>query len=180
MRRPLRPILLATLLTLASVSTTLAARPFHDQAKIDETFPENLCGIDVMTHVELNLNIHEFADGHFVDNSLIRITWTNAEGVWLSNFAAGPASFTETLDGDILTVNEVHRGIHERLRSADGTSAAFDRGQIAFVTVIDLNDLEDENDDVTLSFDTVFQAGPHPEADSEFALFCEVVTEVLG
>jgi hypothetical protein len=180
MRRFLAPLLLATLLTLATVSTALAARPFHDKATIDDTFPENLCGIDVTTHLELNVNFLDFGDGHFVDLSQVRITWTNADGAWLSNFAAGQTNVTETLDGDILTINEVHRGVHEFLRSADGISAGFDRGQIAFVIVIDLNDLENEEDDVLLSFDTVFQAGPHPEADADFALFCEVVTEVLG
>jgi hypothetical protein len=180
MRLTLRPLLLATLLTLASVSTTLAARPFHDKAMIDETFSEILCGIEVTTHLEINANSHEFADGHFVDNSQFRLTWTNADGDWLSNDGAGQTNITESLDGDILTITEVHRGVHERLRSADGISAAFDRGQIAFVIVIDLNDLENEDDDVELSFDIVKQAGPHPEADADFALFCEVVTEVLG
>jgi len=46
--------------------------------------------------------------------------------------------------------------------------------------VIDLNDLEDEEDDVFVSSEILFQAGPHPEADSDFALFCEVVHDVLG
>lgn len=181
MRRSLRPLLLATLLTMASVSTALAARPFHDKAKfVETTTGDNLCGIVVTTHIELNVNFLDFGDGHFVDVSQVRITWTNAEGDWLSNFAAGQANFTETLDGDILSITEVHRGVHEFLRSADGISAAFDRGQIAFVIVIDLNDLENEDDDVELSFDIVKQAGPHPEADADFALFCEVVAEVLG
>lgn len=180
MRRSLRPLLLATALTLASVSTAFAARPFHEKATIDETFPENLCGIDVTTHLEININFLGFGDGHFVDLSQYRITWTNADGDWLSNFAAGQTNVTETLDGDILTITEVHRGVHEFLRSADGITAAFDRGQITFVIVIDLNDLENPDDDVFLSFETVFQAGPHPEADADFALFCEVVIDVLG
>jgi hypothetical protein len=180
MRRPMLPLLLATLLTLATVSSALAARPFHDKARVDETSTENLCGIDVTQHLELNVNFLDFGDGHFVDASQLRITWTNAEGDWLSNFAAGQTNITESLDGDILTINEVHRGVHEFLRSADGISAAFDRGQIAFLFVIDLNDLENEEDDVLLSSETLFQAGPHPEADADFALFCEVVTEVLG
>ena len=181
MRRPLLPLLLATMLILATVSSAFAARPFHDKFKIDETITgDSLCGIGVTTHLEINANSLAFADGHFVDMSLIRITWTNADGDWLTNFAAGQVNITESLDGDILTITEVHRGVHERLRSADGTTTAFDRGQITFVIVIDLNDLENPEDDVELSFDIVKQAGPHPEADADFNLFCEVVTEVLG
>jgi hypothetical protein len=179
MRRPLLPLVLATLLTLASATVALAARPFHDKFTIDETVNENVCGIDVTTHIEVKVNGLGF-DDHFVDLSQFRITWTNADGDWLTNFGAGQTSITETLDGDILTINEVHRGVHEMLRSADGITAAFDRGQIAFVIVLDLNDLENPDDDVELSFDVVKQAGPHPEADADFELFCEVFTQVLG
>jgi hypothetical protein len=45
---------------------------------------------------------------------------------------------------------------------------------------IDLNDLENEEDDELLGFEVVSVAGPHPEIDSDFELFCEVVNDVLG
>jgi hypothetical protein len=66
------------------------------------------------------------------------------------------------------------------VRSSDGLTPAFDRGRAVIREVIDLNDLEDEQDDVFLSSEILFQAGPHPEADSGFELFCEVVVDVLG
>ena len=180
MRRSSVALALGLLLALASVTTALAAPPTHEKVKIDETFSEELCGIEVTTHLEINGNALFFPDGHLLDLSLVRITWTNDDGDWLTNFIAGPFSVTETLDGDILTVTATNIGVHELLRSADGISAAFDRGRIIFVTVIDLNDLENPDDDVELSFETAFQAGPHPEADADFALFCEVVTDALG
>ncbi len=57
---------------------------------------------------------------------------------------------------------------------------AFDRGTVTFVSTIDLNDPENEEDDVFLGFEVVQLAGPHPEVDADFELFCEVVVEVLG
>lgn len=179
MRRVLPSILLAALLTLASITAALAARPGHDRFTIDETFDEELCGIDVTTRIQITGNVLFFED-HLVDLSLVRVTWTNADGDWLQNFIAGPVVVTEQLDGDILTVTIANHGVHERLRSSDGLTEAFDRGQIVFRDVIDLNDLADEEDDVFLSSEILFQAGPHPEADSGFELLCETVIDVLG
>jgi hypothetical protein len=167
------------MLLLLTAQLALGARPVHERFTVDEVFTEELCGIEVTTHVVIKGNFLGF-DDRSVDISRVDITWTNAEGDWLQNFIAGPVWFEERLDGDILTLVDRHAGVHERLRSSAGITAAFDRGLIEFRTVIDLNDLEDEEDDVFLSSETVIQAGPHPEADSDFALFCEVVEDVLG
>jgi len=179
MRRLLVPLLLASLVTIALAAPTAAARPFHDKFKVDETFEENLCGVDVTTHLEINGNFLGF-DDRGVDLSMVKLTWTNADGDWLMNHVAGSSTFMEELNGDILTFTEVHRGVHERLRSSDGLTEAFDRGQISFRSVIDLNDLENPDDDVEISFETLFVAGPHPEADADFTLFCDVALDVLG
>jgi len=179
MRRALAPLALASILMLLSAQLAFAAAPVHDKFVIDDTFSEDLCGIDVTTHVEVRGNVLSFED-HLVDVSRATVTWTNAGGAWLQNFGAGPVMFSEQLDGDILTIIEGHAGVHERLRSSEGLTPAFDRGRIVFRTVIDLNDLETDEDDVLVSFDVLFVAGPHPEADSDFELFCEVVEDVLG
>jgi hypothetical protein len=180
MRRILTPLALATIMAL-SAQLALGAAPVHDKFVVDETFPDNVCGIDVTTHLEIKGNVLIFSDGaRVIDASRIVITWTNAAGVWLENFVRGPGHITEELNGDILTVTVRATGIQERLRSAEGISAAFDRGQITIEQVIDLNDLENPDDDVFLSFTILSQHGPHPEADSDFTLFCEVVTEILG
>ena len=179
MRRVSGPVLIAALMLLLSVQVALAAKPIHEKFVVDETIAENLCGIEVMTHIEIKGNVLIFSN-HVVDVSLIRITFTNSDGDWLENFIAGPVFIEEQLDGDILTVTSRNVGVHERLRSSEGLTAAFDRGQITFRDVIDLNDLDNPDDDVFVSSEILFQAGPHPEADSGFALFCEVVLEVLG
>jgi hypothetical protein len=179
MRRVFRPSLLAFVVFALSAQVALGARPIHDKFVLDETFEEELCGIPVTTEVHVKGNVLIFED-RIVDLSLVRVTWTNAEGDWLQDFIAGPVIITEELDGDILTVTVRHIGVHQRLRSSDGITAAFDRGQITFQFVVDLNDPADPEDDVLISSDVLFQAGPHPVADSDFELFCEVVTDVLG
>lgn len=179
MQRAPFSIVLAILLLLLTAQAVLGAKPVHDKYRFEETFTEDLCGIMVTTHLEVKGNVLIFED-RFVDVSQVRLTWTNAEGDWLENFIAGPVFFSEQLDGDILTFTSRHAGVHERLRSSAGLTAAFDRGQIVFQTVIDINDPEDSEDDLFVSFDILLQAGPHPEADSDFVLFCEVVHDVLG
>ena len=179
MRRVLRPLLLTALVLLLSAQVALGAKPIHEKFVVDETFEDNLCGIEVVTRLQVKGNVLIFED-RIKDVSQIRLTWTNADGDWLENFIAGPAFIEEQLDGDILTFTFRLAGIQERLRSSAGLTAAFDRGQITFRDVIDLNDLENPEDDVFLSSEIISQAGPHPEADSGFTLFCDVVQDVLG
>ena len=146
---------------------------------MDETFTEDVCGITATIRTEARGSVLVFAD-RTIEVSLVRVTITNDEGDWLRNFVAGPVFIEEQLEGDILTITLRFAGVHSKWRSSEGLTPAFDRGQIIFRDVIDLNDLEDPEDDVFLSSELLFQAGPHPEADSDFALFCEVVHDVLG
>ncbi|MGH2356845.1 MAG: hypothetical protein ACRDGJ_02390 [Candidatus Limnocylindria bacterium] len=180
MRRFLLPLAAAALLTLLTAQLAQAAKPIHDKFLVDETFPENVCGVDVTTHVEVTGNVLIPADDPVMDLSLVRVTFTNPDGDWLELFAAGPGFITETLDGDILTIAVTGAGVQERLRSSEGITEAFDRGRISLVQIIDLNNLEDPEDDVFLGFEVITQAGPHPEADSGGALFCDVFNDVLG
>ena len=184
-----RGILIAVsigVLMLLTAQPALAAKPIeHEVVKFDDTIPdEELCGITVDTHIEGHANFLAFGgfqEGGFQDVSHVVVTWTNEDGDWLQLFSTGRVRGEFDLDENgILTITESHSGIQERLRSAAGTTAAFDRGRIVFEIVIDLNDPEDPEDDEFISFEVVFVAGPHPEFESDFALFCEVVTDVLG
>jgi hypothetical protein len=167
------------MLVLLAAQVALGARPVHDKFSIDESFTEELCGIEVMTDLDIRGNVLIFGD-RIVDVSRVEITWTNDAGEWLRQSISGPVFIEEELDGDILTITERHAGVHSHLTSAAGQEPAFDRGTVTFVITIDLNDLEDEEDDVLLGFEVVSMAGPHPEVDSDFELFCEVVNDVLG
>lgn len=179
--RSYRAALLAVGLLLLSASAASAAKGSHEQLRIDDTFEEELCGIDVTTHLVVSGPINVTSNGRLTDNTNVRLTHTNADGDWLRNNITGQFREVVTDNGDgTITVVQTHRGVHERLRSAEGLEAAFDRGQVVFTLIIDIGDPEDPEDDVLISSEVIRQAGPHPDADSEFELFCEVVEDVLG
>jgi hypothetical protein len=181
MRRVVFPILATTLAMSLSAGGVLAAQPTHERLVIDETSTADLCGLQVTQHVVVHVNVVTYPDGLRRDLSTTLITWTNADGDWLSTFSVGPFIFSEVVNADGTTTFTLSaRGVQELVRSARGIEAAFDRGQITFVTTIDFGDPENPDDDVVIFDGITFVAGPHPEADSDFALFCQVVTEVLG
>ena len=83
------PLVLVAVLLLMSAQLALGTKPIHDRFVVDETFAEDLCGIEVTTHVMVKVKVLVFED-RLVDVSTVRVTWTNAEGDWLQNFVAGP------------------------------------------------------------------------------------------
>jgi hypothetical protein len=64
-------------------------------------------------------------------------------------------------------------GLPELFKVQGGGVLTRDAGRITFRVAFD------ENDEV-LSEEIVFIAGPHPNAESGFELFCEVIPEALG
>jgi len=70
-------------------------------------------------------------------------------------------------------------GMPERIASSEGVLLK-DVGRIIFETRIDTQGTEDPTDDVFVSERIVSVAGPHPEADSDFTLFCEIISAALN
>ena len=177
MRRVLRPLLLAMSLAALSAQVAFAGGPIHEKYRVDETYQAEVCGLTVTERVQINGNVLIF-DDHVVDLSRVRVTWTNEDGDWLQLDVAGPVTVIDEWNGDILTQTAHHRGVHHRLRSAEGIfPATFDRGQIVFKTVVDFSDPEEP---MLVSQDILFEAGPHPLAHSATDVFCEAMLEALG
>jgi hypothetical protein len=63
-------------------------------------------------------------------------------------------------------------GLPEKIQTAQGAVLLRDAGVITFADTFDLETGEFLGSEVTIK-------GPHPEADSDFVLFCEVITEAL-
>jgi hypothetical protein len=87
---------------------------------------------------------------------------------------AGPFSTTiisGTPEG-IHTVVETHKGLPEMVRTDHGGVLTRDAGYIVFHEVY--------NGDQFVSSEIFINRGPHPDAESDFTLFCEVVTSALG
>ena len=65
-------------------------------------------------------------------------------------------------------------GLPEMIQTANGPVLLRDAGILTFADTFDL-----ETGDF-ISSEIVVNKGPHPEADSDFTLFCEVITGALG
>jgi hypothetical protein len=154
----------------------LAARPveqFHDH--FTDTFSDEVCGIPVDAVVVVSDNFFVYADDSFKDTSSVMVTFTNPENgksVVLSN--AGQITGTAIVDEEAGTITffTSFKGLPEKIQTAQGPVLLRDAGVITFIDTFDL-----ETDEL-ISSDVVVK-GPHPEADSDFELFCEVMTDAL-
>jgi hypothetical protein len=72
-----------------------------------------------------------------------------------------------------ITFTTSFKGLPEKIQTAHGRVLLRDAGIITFVDTFDLNTGDFISEEVIVK-------GPHPEADSDFELFCEVVTGALA
>lgn len=173
---PVRAVLVATVIGLAVPATALAAQPvaqFHDH--FTESFSADLCGIPVDAQIVVTDNFFEFADGSFKDTSSFMGTFTNpVNGASVMISSAGQVRGTSIIDEDAGTITFVTSflGLPERIQLPHGRVLLRDAGIITFADTFDLATGDFLGSEVTMH-------GPHPEAESDFAAFCEVVVPVL-
>lgn len=182
-------ILVALSMALALAGPAAAAKPF--QENIDSTVDEVVCGIPVTTHVVGSVRLHIKYDltdpsnvnhiwfGHI--NRNLTITFTNAEGDTLVNRIRDnfkDEAIVDNGDGS-WTFTFSNRGQPERL-IVNGRTVVKDVGKITFQDTVFLGDLTTDTDDALISSVILGISGPHPEAESDFTLFCEVFEDALG
>lgn len=159
--------------------SALAAQPierFHDH--FTDSFSDQLCGIEVDVAVKGTDNFSLFADGSFKDTASVRGTVTNplnGKSVIISSAgqATGPAPVVDEAAGTI-TFRPTFKGLAEKIQTAHGAVLLRDAGVISFADTFDLQTGE------FISSETIVNNGPHPEADSDFTLFCDVITGALS
>ena len=121
-------------------------------------------------------NFFLYAIDDFKETVSARITLTNpanGKSVIISN--AGQVTGTAVVDEAAGTVTFVttFTGLPEKIQTAQGPVLLRDAGVAVVTDVFDLatGDL--------ISSDISFK-GPHPDLESDFALFCEVITGALS
>ena len=184
MKRLVTFLIASTLLVLTVALPASAGRVEGGSGHFDDTFDEVVCGIPVTTHQvgRFSFLVKEMAGNSqplFQQTLTVRLTWTNAEGDSLSLFVAGPykdLSLVQNEDGTT-TFTYAQSGIPEAIRDSEGNVLTKDVGRIVFADTWDLSDPENP---IFISGGVVSVAGPHPEADSDFALFCEIFVAELG
>ena len=172
----LRAVFAALFVVVAIPGVALAAKPieaFHDH--FTDSFSDEICGIPVDIKVVVTDNFYLYADDSFKDTSSVKQTFTNpanGKSVLVSN--AGNVSGTAIIDevAGTITFVTTYRGLPEKIQTAHGAVLVRDAGVISFADTFDLVTGEFLGSEVTVN-------GPHPEADSGFVLFCEVITNAL-
>jgi len=178
MARPIlrRVVFVALLVVFALPGAALAAQPiatFHDH--FTDSFPSDICGIPVQVDIVVSDNFFEYADGSFKDAASFMGTYTNPDnGKSVVVSSAGTVTGTAIIDVQANTITFVttYKGLPEKIQTTHGRVLSRDAGIISFRDTFDLTTGDFLGTEVTIN-------GPHPEADADFALFCDVVTGAL-
>jgi hypothetical protein len=175
----LRVLLVALVTALVLLPTTaLAAKPiaqFHDH--FTDSFSDEICGIPVDVDLVVTDNFFLYADGTFKDTSSFKATATNpvtGKSVVVSSAGqvTGPPPVVDEEAGTITFLTSFI-GLPEKIQTAHGAVLLRDAGIITFADTFDLETGE------FISSETIVNKGPHPEAESDFTLFCEVISGAL-
>jgi hypothetical protein len=158
-------------------ASALGAKPveqFHDH--FTDSFSDEICGIPVDVDLVVTDNFFLYADDTFKDIGSFMSTFTNpvnGKSVVISSagLVSGPPPIVDEEAGTI-TFFTTFKGLPEKIQTASGPVLLRDAGLVTFADTFDLETGEFISSDVTVK-------GPHPELDSDFTLFCEVITEAL-
>jgi hypothetical protein len=172
--------MVVTALALGGAPAAVAANPdVNHFTDVDSFTDEDFCGTGEAVEISVSVRGTEFlAPNQPVDYRNVTqgtVTFTNPEnGATVTNQFAGPFSDV-TISGDpagIHTHEFTVMGLPEMFRAEHGGVLTLDAGLIVFRQVF--------NGDEFVSGEIVINRGPHPQAESDFTLFCEVMTEALG
>jgi len=175
-----RALLVALITALAVLpASAFGAKPiaqFHDH--FTDSFSDEICGIPVDSDVVVTDNFFLYADESFKDTASVMQTFTNpvnGNSVIVSSAGpvSGPAPIVDEEAGTITFLTSF-TGLPEKIQTADGPVLSRDAGIITFAETFDLETGE------FISSEVIVNKGPHPEAGSDFTLFCEVISDALA
>ena len=176
-RAALVALMTATTALALFVGSATAAKPieqFHDH--FTDSFSTDICGIPVDAQIRVTDNFFVYGDS-FKDTSSVSATFTNPVNgnsviVFNAGQISGPPPIIDEEAGTITFLTSF-KGLPEKIQTAQGPVLLRDAGVITFADTFDL-----ATGDFISS--QVFVHGPHPEADSDFQLFCQVISGALG
>ena len=185
--------LLAVLGLIAAMANPVAAAKPEKVNQTAGPFPDEVCGIPVTT------TVNGFSIFH-IQHVVIPSTGVGSDDFWIG-VIQDHLTFTHTNAAGVTVTNTVHQTRQEgaivdngdgtwtytytvngqpmRLRSGNKT-VLMDVGSISFSDVIYLGDLSTDADDYFVGSRITDINGPHPEAESDFTLFCQIFTGIMG
>ena len=185
MSRPtwLRAVVVALIAAFAILPAgALGAKPeiFHSNF-LDRDEDVDVCGIivDVVAKGVFTDKVFLDKEGNFVrflSTASVKVTLTaeNGKSVIIQN--AGQFTDVAPLvdeEAGTITFTTTFKGLPEKIQTAHGPVLLRDAGIATFVDTFDLET------NVLISSDVIIK-GPHPELESDFTLFCEVISEALA
>ena len=165
-RVALLSVLVAAIVAVVMPGSGVAAKPvFHSHENFSDTFADNVCGIDGTSVVR------------GVDNFTITQTFTaTASGksirIHAANQVTGNDEPIDNGDGTVTFVN-TFKGLPEQLKIKNGPVLSRDAG------VVTLTQNFDATTGDFISQTVSGEKGPHPDLDSDFAIFCDVLIPAL-
>ena len=171
---------IAVALGLGGAPSAVAANPDVNHFTFTDSFSDDdFCGTGQTVDISVSVRGTEFlAPNQPVDFRNVTqgtVIFTNPlNDATVINHFAGLSSDT-IISGDpegIHTHEFTNKGLPELLRTDHGGVLLRDAGFIVFHQV--------DNGDEFVSSEIVVDRGPHPDAESDFALFCEVMIGALG
>jgi hypothetical protein len=169
----------AVALTIGAAGGASAAAPVvNEHTNFTDTFSDTLCDISGTSTINVVDNFKVYADGTSVDTGRFRQVFTANNGKAVVILAAGQtghANPIQNADGTI-TFIDTYKGLPEKLSIPGGPTLSRDAGTATITTtVLPLGD--DDFEIVSQTFSGVH--GPHPELESGFELFCNVIIPAL-
>lgn len=172
----------AALFVVLMPGSGMAAAPIdRSHENFTDTFPDELCGIAGTSVVKGVDNFMQFGDNTYSDNFTLNQTFTaTASGksvvIHVAQRVTGLFDPIVNEDGT-LTFSDTFTGLPEQLRIKNGRLLSRDAG---VVTLTRTGNFDPETGQfVTDSLVVSGEKGPHPDLDSDFALFCDVLVPAL-
>jgi hypothetical protein len=177
-RVALLSVLVAAIVAVVMPGSGVAAKPaFHSHERFSDTFADNICGIPGTSVVRGVDNFTVYADNTFKDNFTLTNTFTaTASGksirIHVANQVTGNDEPIDNGDGTITFV-QTFKGLPEQLKITNGPLLSRDAGVVTFTTIFDAT----TGDFISQTLSG--EKGPHPDLDSDFAVFCDVLIPAL-
>ena len=169
---------MALILALAPLAALAAPSKDHFRDVGTDTDPD-FCGTGETVEISFDVLVNVFftpgAEEEFdkiTQSGKVTFTAENGSSVLISFAGQVTNTIVEGSEAGVHTHVFTTKGTPEVIRVKGGGVLTRDAGLIVETITFD------ENDEI-IDYEATWR-GPHPQAESEFELFCEVMTEALG
>ena len=182
MRKPVLAGLAAALVFAIAPATIDAAPPGHDHGT-DGPFPDTQCGIPGTATVSFNNVFTDLGnDTEAIRGSFSYVFTARDTGKSITIHSGGRVVTQAVVDEDAgtITFTDTVAGVPELVKITGGRVLTRDAGLVVGrVRVFEFDPVTGEPTGDALSDTWEFLAGPHPDLESGFEHFCEVVEPYL-